>query len=841
MDLSTALALVENLGILSLGAVLVLSLSGKHGLVANAALRPLALGAVFGVVSLAVVQMPIHSPFGATFDTRAAPLVLAGYYAGPLGGFVAAAIGAVARYNVGGPAALGGAASCFLYLAAGLAARRFWGREHRPLGLVRLLVLAAGATALVVPSFFIGQPFDRGLAILEKFWPVLAMGNIVGLAVLGTILDQLMALVAERNRFQVTELTARLARQAAAVGVWQTDFRADTLEWDAVQRTIMGFAPEPAVVPREALLDFVYPGEAQALAEAFERARRTGNRFQHRFRIVRTDGEVRQILAVADFFGGTPGDPDRAVGVNIDETRERAMGEEIALKSAAIDAASCGILIASAKGDYPIIYANAHFAAMTGYTVEEIVGKNCRFLNQGDRDQPELAKVRTALGEGSACSVTLRNRRKDGSPFWNTLRLAPIRDAQGKLTHFLGIQQDITEQVEAREALTAARDQLRAILRSAPSAILTVDSRARITMMNDAAERLFGWPQSELKGQPIERLIPKEFVAGQGDDALGDFADNSAQPGAMVTAPRIVDARHRDGSRVPVQVSLARFESAGAPAIAVTAHDMTDLVAGNRKLEALAAHLSDQLRATQAASEAKTRFLANMSHELRTPLNAILGFTDMLLLLGLDRFERRRVEAYLNDIHKSGRHLLDLINDVLDLSRIEHGSFPIEIAALDPQTVLDGAVDIVRPLAIAKNLRLDIGAAPARRVMCDARAARQCLLNLLSNAVKFSPPDGSVAVRIRTAGARLEFEVTDDGPGIPQSVIERLGEPFLRAADPIVSTTEGTGLGLAITRKLALGQGGELRLFNRTGQGTCAVLSLPAESATKSATPERAA
>jgi|GEM_PF-1735045 len=814
MSFDTLYRLLENVGLLALGAVLVFIVWARFGNALEGTLERVALGLVLGGISVVIVKLPIQGPFGATFDTRAAPIVLASYFLGLPGGVVAAGAAAAARYSVGGPAAWGGVAGCFLYLAAGLIARRFWRRDLNDLSVRRLTMLACGATLLVLPSFFVGQPFERGLAILERFWPVLLAGNILGVLVLGTILDMLMAVAKQRNQAFDTERTSLLARQAASVGVWNSDFRNGALSWDTVQQNIFGTTPDKTPYRAGRLRIPIHPDDEAAAIRAFENAKSKSQRYEHRFRICRPNGEVRHVRAIADFVGPVLGDPDRAVGVTIDETDQQGLMDRLALQSAGIEAASCGIVIAGAKDDYPIHYANAHFCEMTGYVRAEIMGRNCRFLNRGEAQPEALATVRKALAAGGECTVTLRNRRKDGSPFWVRLHLSPIRDKSGAVTHFLGIQQDITEQVDARAALLAARDELRAIVQSAPSAILTVDEDMQITMVNDAAEALFGWQKFDLIGQPIDVLIPDAAVLGHRRVAKG----------------HIVDARRRNGRKVPVQVSLARFKANGKPVVAVTAHDMSDVVESRQRAERATALLAERLEAASAESEAKTRFLANMSHELRTPLNAIIGYADMMLSLGIDRFKPARVVEYIGDIHRSGQHLLAIINDVLDLSRIEHDAFPVECVPQSAHDVFAGASELVRPLARAKGLDIRV-AAPADdlQVLCDARATRQCLLNLLSNAVKFSPAHDRIDVEIRRDGRRAAFVVRDYGPGMAPSALERVGEPFLRVENPKVSSPEGTGLGLSIVVKLAAMQGGSFEICNAPlpGNGTRATLWLP--------------
>lgn len=815
---------------LALGAILVFAAWSYADKTFDGAVQQIALGFVLGGISVVIVNLPIQGPFGSTFDTRAAPIVLAGHFLGPLGGTVAAAAAAAARYRVGGGAALGGVASCILYLGAGLLARRLWGGPPHRLGIGRLVLLAGGATFVVLPSFFVNQSIERGLEILNQFWSVLLAGNVLGIVVLGTILDQLFAVTIQRDSAIEVERTSLLARHAASVGVWSTDFRSGALRWDAVAQRIMGATPDSTPYRPGRLRMLIHEDDQPAVIRAFEDAKSSSARFEQSFRIRRPDGNVRNLRTIADFIGPTPGDPDRAVGVMIDETGQQELLRDLALRGAAIEAASCGITIADAAGDHAMRYVNNQFCEMTGYARDEILGRNCRFLN-GEYPQPEaLAAVRQALREHTECTVTLLNRRKDGASYWVRLRLSPIRDAAGLTTHFLGIQENITEQVEARAALLAARDELRAIVQSAPSAILTIDENLRITMANEAADALFGWSRFELIGQPINVLIPDATIRHDREPAQSGIEDPADCAGPTVSAARIVDAYRHDGRKVPIQVSSARFSVGGKTAVAITAHDISDIVESRRAAERAAAQLAERLETASAANEAKSKFLANMSHELRTPLNAIIGYADMMLTLGIDRFSPARVVEYISDIHRSGHHLLAIINDVLDISRIEHNAYPIACAPHGAHAVFESALEIIRPLAGAKKIDIALADSPNHiEVLCDARATRQCLLNMLSNAIKFSPHQTRIEVAIRREGPRAAFVVRDYGPGFAPQTLSRVGEPFLRVENPKLSSQEGTGLGLSIAVRLAESQGGsfDIRNMAEPERGACATLWLP--------------
>jgi len=826
MEFVLIIEILQNAGLLALATICMFLLAERFGLVTGDFRHSNLIGLFLGVASAVVVMIPIHGPLGATFDMRAAPILTAGIFAGPVSALVAAAIAAVARYSVGGPAAIGGVASCFLYAVTGIAAARILGLAGRyRIGAVGFAGLAAVGTLAVIPSLFIGQSFEHGSQILARSWHILLFGNLLGVVIFGTMTQRILAFVLEQGREARAKQMAIMARQAASVGIWELNLATDELKLDDVSHRILGTSSDTFVATMAAFHMLIHEDDVDGFDREFEEAVRKRTRFSGHFRIRQPSGEIRYLACTADFVGLNS---ETAIGVNIDETREHALLVDNALKGMAIDSASCGIVIAKALGDHQIVFVNKYFTKMTGYSAKEVLGTNCRFLNEGLDQADALAEIRRSLATAVPVETTILNRRKDGSEFWNRLQISPIRDDHGKITHFLGIQQDVTEIVQANRTIAAARDQFDAVLGAAPSAILVVDTSQQIVLFNPAAERLFGWPRAAVVGRSIDVLIPPGALAAHGRQAAEFIASPEATTRAMANQ-RIVRAVRMTGETISVQIALSKYEFLGKVEVVVTVVDMTEVVAATDRLSGLAAQLTEQLEVAKAANEAKSRFLANMSHELRTPLNAVLGFSDMMLTLGPDRFSKERQIEYLTDIKQSGRHLLDLINDILDLARIERDAMPIRIEALDPAALLDGPLSMIAPVAAARGVELVKRIETDRRVLCDDRAARQCLSNLLSNAVKFSPVGTQVEVVVWQADDKIVFAITDSGPGIPAEIVERIGEPFLRAGDPVTAGIQGTGLGLAITARLVREQHGTLRFDNRTaGEGTRATISFPA-------------
>ncbi len=336
----------------------------------------------------------------------------------------------------------------------------------------------------------------------------------------------------------------------------------------------------------------------------------------------------------------------------------------------------------------------------------------------------------------------------------------------------------------------------------------------RIRFASPATSALLGRLPDEIIGQAMPNIVHPDDL-----DAVQAALMESSYHGRAGSAE--VRLRHREGHFVWAEIRCrpAR-ESAGEPA---------DIVAVTRDIsqrKAQEAALVEARDAALAANRAKSRFLANMSHELRTPLNAIIGFSEVMTREMFGPVGPRYQE-YSRLIHESGAHLLDLINSVLDMSKIEAGKFELAEELFDLGDVAESAVRFLRIPAERAGVALKLDIAPsARLVFADRRAVKQILVNLLSNGVKYTPPGGTVTVTARPEKG-IEITVRDTGTGISKTDLERLGQPFEQVENAEVRAKEGTGLGLALVKALAALHGGEAVLASALGEGTSVTVRLP--------------
>ena len=365
----------------------------------------------------------------------------------------------------------------------------------------------------------------------------------------------------------------------------------------------------------------------------------------------------------------------------------------------------------------------------------------------------------------------------------------------------------------------AIPSRVRSALDSLTEGLLVVDQKHNVVLANEALARLLGKSNEQLMGTPAAAIAwldeggaPLAQEAFPWEKAL---ADGTVQRNQHL---KLHDAQGRQRSFV-VNCSPVLAAAGKASGVLISLEDIT-------LLEESRVELRSAKEEAEAANRAKSEFLANMSHEIRTPMNAILGFTE-LLRRGYGKSERE-ASRYLDTIHQSGRHLLGLINDILDLSKVEAGQLSLERIECAPHRVIQGALAELGLKAQEKGISLGLRLLTPvpERVTTDPARLRQVILNLLSNAVKFTQ-QGGVEVVLACDGTTYTVEVNDTGIGMEPARLETMFEPFTQADASITRRFGGTGLGLAISRRLARALGGDLTASSQPGAGTTMTIALP--------------
>jgi PAS domain S-box-containing protein len=478
-----------------------------------------------------------------------------------------------------------------------------------------------------------------------------------------------------------------------------------------------------------------------------------------------------------------------------------------------LDHSTTVMFVKDVEGRYTMV--NDAFLRPIGLARDDVIGRTANELWPdydvlGEADQSVLRSgvidVRDEVVELAA-----------GTHTYLTVRF-PLRDPEGRIDAMGAIATDVTERKAMEEALEERDQLLDTILRASPDIVTVIDEQARVTAVSDASADILGYDLSDPVREDLKALVhPEDFPEVYG-----------AYSGLLTRRDRTIDVRHRvrrsDGNWVT-------FETRGQ---AIVGHDgvVTGAVVVSRDVTEdleLEEELQRALETAEQASAAKSNFLSRMSHELRTPLNSVLGFAQ---LLQMEELPPERAEA-VGHILEGGNHLLDLIDEVLDIARIESGRLDLSVQPLELVPLLREAVALIRPMAERQSVQLVLDAhalAGPEHVLADRQRLLQVLLNLLSNAVKYNDLGGNVEISTAPAPSgegRVLISVADDGSGIAPEALERVFDPFERLGAER-GAVEGTGVGLTLSKHLVEQMGGEIVVSSELGVGTTFTVALAA-------------
>ena len=578
------------------------------------------------------------------------------------------------------------------------------------------------------------------------------------------------------------------------------------LSWNRGAWSMFGYPPEEAIGRQlnDLLAPTVHDVDAR---EAFRQAVNTGAAFVTTVRKRKSGALCRVSMTLRRV--------DREGGVSFVAVTERDVTEMRRLEfqqemldrfRALIDAAPDALVIVGQEGRIQLI--NGQAEKLFGYTREELLGQPIEVLVPARYHERHRHLRRNYFDDLSARpmgnGVDLWALRKDQTEFPAEISLAPLATDAGIL---------VTAAIRDLTSRKRAEDKFRRFLEAAPDAIVIVDREGRVVMANAQTETIFGFSRQEIIGEPIEKLIPERFHAAH----PGFRAKFSASPAArpMGNGGELVGLR-KDGTEFPVEIRLSPLSSEEEELVAAAIRDITE----RKQLE----------MRMQEANRLKSEFLANMSHEFRTPLNAIIGFSELMFKGKAGPLAPHHRE-YLGDILMSSKHLLQLINDILDLAKVESGKMEFRPERVDTARLVGEVRDILRGLAADKRLRIEVTVDPdVASVVVDPARLKQVLYNYLSNAIKFTPTGGEVKVRVGPEGADFfRVDVQDNGIGISEEGLEQLFVEFRQLDGSRAKSHQGTGLGLALTKRIVEARSGRVEVRSRPGEGSTFSAILPRE------------
>lgn len=470
-----------------------------------------------------------------------------------------------------------------------------------------------------------------------------------------------------------------------------------------------------------------------------------------------------------------------------------------------LEALPVGVIALRSTGEVALW--NATATRVLGWGSDEVIGRELPF--QLPDFKPDV-------------ETPIRLPRKDAVILDLVVRTIPWDDAARRIKGSLLFVADVTSQ------------RFRELLEAAPDAIIEVNREGQIILLNRVTEQMFGYTRGELLHQPVEILIPQETRGRHLAHRQRYWSHPETRP--MGSGLKL-EGQRKDGTRFPVEISLSPVASVDGFRVTAIIRDVTERKLAEEQLRAVQAAYTEELalknrelearnREVEKADQLKSEFLSGMSHELRTPLHTIIGFAE-LLQEELQGPLNEKQHRFMEHIYRDSQHLLALINDVLDLSKIEAGRLELHREIFVLHDALDDTVSSIRPRATAKSIALEIAAPDGLEIYADRLRFKQILYNLLSNAVKFTPEHGGVSIDVRAAADFVAIAVADTGVGIAPEQQQSVFDKFYQVGQRQAGGQEGTGLGLAITRRLVEEHGGSIRLESSLKHGSRFTFTIP--------------
>ncbi|MBD2502842.1 PAS domain S-box protein [Anabaena azotica] len=559
---------------------------------------------------------------------------------------------------------------------------------------------------------------------------------------------------------------------------------------------------------------FQQPLERQTILDTVMK----GNSWRGEVTMRSRDGRQLKVDMRSDALKDSLGKITGIVCIHTDVTQHQQREEGLRLRDRAIDASSNGIIIADATTpNGPIIYVNPAFERMTGYSSAEVIGQNFRIFQSADIDQPGLRELSAAMQAGKACTVVLRNYRKDGSLLWNEFNISPVYDHTGQLTHYISIQTDITERKQAETALLVSQQRLQYLLTSSPAVIYTSQTFGEFgtIFISDNVTAMTGYEAREFTEDPsfwVSHIHPEDVAS-----VFHKLAHVWERKNYKLEYRFL----HKDGKyhwiydqgRVVQDDINNPIERVGYLI------DITE----RKQLED---YLKVALEKEKELSELKSRFVSMTSHEFRTPLSTILSSSELLEHYRHKWTEEKQL-THLHRIQTAVKRMTEMLNDILIIGKAEAGRLEFVPKSFD---IVAYCRTLVEEVQLNRTNHQVYFLSEHEYMSCymDDKLLGHILSNLISNAIKYSPVSSRVLVKFYCQDERAVFEVQDWGIGIPPEDITHLFESFYRAKN--VGNILGTGLGLAIVKKCVDICQGEIFVSSKLGVGTVFTVNLPLNS-----------
>ncbi|WDT81601.1 MAG: PAS domain S-box protein [Candidatus Manganitrophus sp.] len=699
-------------------------------------------------------------------------------------------------------------------------------------------ILGEGAYAALLPyieKVFSGErvvfdgkvPYREGgeRYIRATYSPHWADGKVKGYF---SLVQDITAQQRTEKAWHKSEELLKIALEAGKMGVFEFDVRSGKVAWSPNLEKIHGLAPGTFGGTFEDFKRDIHPDDLNRVLNRVQQTiQEKKTDYGVEYRIIKPNGETAWVEARGRVFYDPNGGAERFVGLCMDVTArkqaEETLQNEFAFRRAIEEAIPDGIAVADPNGRQT--YVNRAFCEMVGWSETELVGAMPPYVYWPPEEREAIREAfqKTIQGEVPSGGFELRFCRRDGERFNILVTPVPLRDSHGTLTGWLASMVDITERKRIEQKLQESEAQYRLLFETNPQPmwVYEIESMAFLEV-NEAAVRHYGYSREEFLSMTIKEIRPPEDIpklAQKNADALKEVALGLRSAGVW---------RHRkkDGTIIDVEVIRSPISFKGRKALLILASDVTERRRAEEERVGLLTREQQARQEAEAANRAKDEFLATVSHELRTPLNAIYGWARLLQMGELDR---ETVTSAYETIERNAKAQAQLIDDLLDVSRIIAGKLRLDVRWIELKPVIEAAIETVQTAADAKGItlqsRLDETVGP---ISGDPDRLQQVVWNLLSNAIKFTSTGGRVEVRINRIDSAVQIQVQDTGIGIHPEFIPFVFDRFRQAEGASTRFYGGLGLGLAIVRHLVELHGGTVSAHSPgEGKGANFTVTLP--------------
>lgn len=820
MDAEMIIALIDNAALLlALGVAYDILFSNTN---INTHLKSILFGIIIGLIGIALMLNPWELSFGLFFDTRSILLSITGLFFG----FIPAVIGALIigsyRLYLGGVGALMGVSVITGCVIIGLLWRKYHNRLQKMFGRFNLFIFGILVHVFMLACTLL-LPWPFAFEVIKYISLPVMLIYPIGTVLLGSILNNQLSRKRIQDKLKENEAKLQNFIDNVPVGMFRISSERKLIQTNPEMAYILGLkTPEQVIryIEEGGEQLFVDP---KNIEEIVAQIRKQGYVKHFEFEALRSDGKRIWLLMNARKNGQLKGESFTIDGFVHDIT-ERKVAEEKLKQTKQKYRQACNLLQGVLESPKDVVifaldkeYRYLAFNKNHRVTMEQIWGVNIEvgismlsyITYPADREKAKMNFNRALAGE----EFTLVEEYGDSSlnRLWYSNTYSPLKDDDKNIIGLTLVLIDITDRKKAEIRIAEEAARRRILIEQSLDGIVVLDQNGKVYEVNQKFADMLGYSREE-----ILQLHVWDWDAKWTREELIEIVKNVDESGNHFETYH----RLKDGTTINVEISSNGALFGEQKLIFCVCRDFTE-----RKLAE--DMLLNAKLAAEDASRSKGEFLATMSHELRTPLNSIIGFSDMMLSGNVGDLNEKQAK-YINHISTGGKHLLELINDILDLSKIEAGKMEIQYESFSVSDVIEEVTMLIAPLALKKKIDLNIQVEPQLgSINADKIKFKQILYNLASNAIKFTPEKGYVGITANLVENMLEISVTDNGIGISTKDLCRLFQPFQQLNSYMTREHEGTGLGLILVKKYVEMHGGSVWVESEVGKGSTFTYSIP--------------